>query len=54
MKFDVTITRTGSVSVEAKNVDEAFEIVNEMSVSDIERNAQLTGWEPSDVLPTNE
>lgn len=48
MKYDVTITRTGGITVEAKSAEEALEKVNEMSKSEIEEHAQLTGWEVSD------
>lgn len=48
MKYDVTITRTGGIVVEAENTDDAIAKVLEMSVSEIENNAQVTGWEPSD------
>ena len=48
MEFNVTITRTGGITVEAENADEAISKVLEMSVSEIENSAELTGWEPSD------
>lgn len=48
MKYDVTITRTGSVTVDANSAEEALEKVSEMSTSEIEEHAQLTGWEVSD------
>ena len=48
MKYDVTITRIGGILVEAENTDEAIAKVLEMSVFEIENNAQLTGWEPGD------
>ena len=50
-KFEVTITRTGSIIVEAETVDEAFDKVLEMTTHDIDISADgnLTGWEPSDV-----
>ena len=49
-KFEVIITRTGSIIVEAETVDEAFDKVLNMTTADIDRNADgtLTGWEPSD------
>ena len=57
-KFEVTITRTGSIIVEAETADEAFDKVLEMAIADIDKNADgsLTGWEPSDVegVGTNE
>lgn len=57
-KFEVTITRTGSIIVEAETADEAFDRVLNMTTADIDRNADsnLTGWEPSDVeeVGTNE
>lgn len=57
-KFEVTITRTGSIVVEAETADEAFDKVLEMTTADIDKNADgsLTGWEPSDVegVGTNE
>ena len=50
-KFEVTITRTGSIVVEAETADEAFDKVLEMATHDIDKNADgnLTGWEPNDV-----
>ena len=48
MKYEVTITRTGGIVVDAKSAEEATEKVNEMSIRDIEAHAQLTGWEASD------
>lgn len=48
-KFEVTITRTGSIIVEAETVNEAFDKVLEMTTHDIDRGANLTDWEPSDV-----
>ncbi len=48
MKYDVTITRTGGITVDANSAEEALEKVNEMSKDEIEERAQLTGWETSD------
>lgn len=48
MNFNVTITRTGGITVEAETADEAFDKVLAMSVSEIDEHAQLTGWDPSD------
>ena len=48
-KFEVTITRTGSIIVEAETADEAFDKVLKMSNHDVEIWGNLTGWEPSDV-----
>ena len=48
-KFEVTITRTGSIIVEAGTADEAFGKVAEISNHDIEILGNLTDWEPSDV-----
>ncbi len=48
MKYDVTITRTGGITVEADSADEAISKVLDMTTSEIESKAQLTGWEPSD------
>lgn len=48
-KFEVTITRTGSIIVEAETADEAFDKVAEASNHDIEIWGNLTDWEPSDV-----
>ena len=48
MKYDVTITRTGGITVDANSAEEALEKVNEMSKSEIEEHAQLSGWEVSD------
>ncbi|MBE5040532.1 hypothetical protein [Ructibacterium gallinarum] len=46
--YDVTVTRTGSVMVKAANCEEAYDIVNAMSASEINDKGNLTGWEPSD------
>lgn len=48
MKYDVTITRTGGITVDAESAEEALAKVNEMSKAEIEEHAQLTGWETSD------
>lgn len=48
MKYDVTITRTGGITVEADSADDAIAKVLDMTTSEIESRAQLTGWEPSD------
>ena len=50
-KFEVTITRAGSIIIEAETADEAFDKVFEMATADIDKSADgnLTGWEPSDV-----
>ena len=57
-KFEVAITRTGTIIIEAETADEAFDKVLEMATADIDKNADgnLTGWEPSDVVEvgTNE
>lgn len=51
MKYDITITRTGGVAVEAETAEAAIEKVNTMTVAEIEKHGQLTGWEASDALP---
>ena len=48
MKYDVTITRTGGITVDANSAEEALEKVNEMSAAEIEEHAQLTAWEAGD------
>lgn len=48
MLYNVTITRTGGIVVEAKSEEGAIAKVAEMSTAQIEERAQLTGWEPSD------
>lgn len=48
MKYNVTITRTGGIVVEAKSIEGAISKVAEMSKAQIEEKAQLTGWEQSD------
>lgn len=47
-QFDITITRTGSIVVEAQTQQEAFEKYERMTTREIEEHAQLTGWEASD------
>lgn len=54
MEYDVTITRTGGIIVDAESADEALEKVNEMSVEEIEAHAQLTCWETSDATLLND
>lgn len=48
MKYDVTITRTGGIIIEANSVEDAISKALGMSIPEIESRAQLTGWEPSD------
>lgn len=48
--FDITITRTGSIVVEAPTEQEAFERYAHMTAVQIEECAQLTGWEASDAV----
>ena len=48
-KYEVTITRTGSIIVEAGNKKEAFDKVLSMTNKEIEEEGNLTCWEPSDV-----
>ena len=48
MKYNVTVTRTGGIVVDAKSAEEAIEKVNNMTKAEIEMRAQLTGYEPSD------
>lgn len=48
-KYEVTITRTGSIIVEAENEKEAFDKVLSMTNKEIEEESNLTSWEPSDV-----
>lgn len=47
--YDVTVTRTGGVTVKAKTEEEAVEMVSSMSILEIEQKGSLTGWEISDV-----
>lgn len=49
MLYDVTVTRTGSMVVEASSEEEAFNIVNNLKCSEINEQGSLTGWESSDV-----
>lgn len=46
--FNITITRTGGIVVNAPTEPEAFEKYSRMTVQEIEACAQLTGWEASD------
>ena len=48
MKYNVTITRTGGIVVDAENPEDALQKVSDMSITEIEEHAQLTGWEASD------
>lgn len=49
MKYEVTITRTGGIVVNAETEDEAIDKVLSMSSEEINQTGCLTGWEPSDV-----
>jgi len=46
--YDVTVTRTGGVLVHASSESEALDVVNEMSVDEINIRGNLSGWEVSD------
>lgn len=48
-KYEVTITRIGSIVVEAENEKDAFDRVLSMTNSELENEGSLTCWEPSDV-----
>lgn len=37
--FDVTITRTGFITIAAENTEEAMKIVNKMPIEEIDRGA---------------
>lgn len=53
-KFEVTVTTTGSIIVEAETKDEAFNKVLSMSSKEIIEKANLCGFEPSDIGETYE
>lgn len=48
--YEVTVTTTGSILVKANSEEEAFDKVLSMSNKEIIRQANLCGFEPSDVL----
>lgn len=48
-KFEITITRTGSIIIEARDKKEAWNKILEMSTHDINEKGCLTPWEPSDI-----
>ncbi len=48
-KFDVTVTTTGSIIVEAETKEDAFDKVLSMSSKEIFEKANLCGFEPSDI-----
>lgn len=52
MTYDVTITRTGGICVEADTADEAVEKVKAMSVAEIEEYERLV-WEDESLLGRN-
>ena len=54
MVYEVIVTRTGSIAVEAKTEEEAYDKVLDMSTREIDEEGNLTGWEPSDVLAIGE
>ena len=47
-EYDVTVTRTGGVSVKAESEEQAVEMVRSMSAAEINEKGNLTGWETSD------
>ena len=47
--YEVTITRTGTIIVEAENEQKALDKVLNMPSEKIDETANLTGWQPSDV-----
>ena len=47
--YEVTVTRTGSVTTRADSPEDAFEKVNSLSAKEVDEVANLTGWEASDV-----
>lgn len=48
-KFEITITRTGSITIEAQDKEEAWNKILEMSTHDINEKGCLTFWELSDI-----
>lgn len=50
MLYDVTVTRTGGVTIEATSEEEAIRKVSEMSCNEIDKKGNLTGWETSNVM----
>ena len=46
--YEVTITRTGTIIVEAENEQEALDKVLSMSSEKIDETGNITGWQPSD------
>lgn len=54
MKFEITITRTGGIVVEAETAEEAIDKVEEMSIAELEEHAQLSSWDTSDFRILNE
>lgn len=48
--YEVTVTTTGSILVKASSEEEAFDKVLSMPNEKIIRQANLCGFEPSDVL----
>ena len=53
-EYEVTVTCTGSVTVNARNPEEASDMVLGMSSEEIYKKANLTGFEPSDVRRVGE
>lgn len=47
--YEITITRTGTIIVEAENEQEALDKVLSMSSEKIDETGNITGWQPSDV-----
>ncbi|MBR0278025.1 MAG: hypothetical protein IJQ50_06170 [Clostridia bacterium] len=54
MKYEVTITRTGGIIVDAESEDEAIDKVLSMSSEEINQIGCLTGWEPSEAVRMEE
>ena len=47
--YEVTITRTGGIVINADTPEEARDIFGAMDLRDVETHGQLTGWEASDI-----
>ena len=47
-QYDVTVTRTGGVIVKAESQEHTIDMVNSMSIDQINEKGNFTGWEASD------
>lgn len=53
-KFEITITRTGSIIIEAQDKEDALNKILEMSIHNINEKGCLSPWKLSDIELIND